>query len=274
ETEGHVLTSSTYDTSTFCTHGGGPVDVILRAYRGHCSLILQPEDAWIAITTQFARYVEANAEVLRGHFVSFEGKRALSVTFSGSLTSPAIVESVARSFEQVLEANVTDPALCAWIVPSFSTTTPTDRAVGRMMLMTTCKSYFRYAMCICGIPNITLEGIVADWCDVHRRAERLREYGGRCAQWVDMLGPVLKHFTATAGGVLDADFWEQVCHTNTPPNAYSTLYVPSWVTVFRVLDEHGRWMDHTVANPEGEQDDISDTFLNTDQVQDTAWTTR
>ncbi|KXS17342.1 hypothetical protein M427DRAFT_30484 [Gonapodya prolifera JEL478] len=175
-------------------------------------------------------------------FGNFEGKRELAVNVSGPLTHPATVEQRAQGFEQLIDKNVVDPDLRALIVPDFSTTTHTDRVVGSMMLMTTCKSYFKYTACICGIPNMTLEGTVADWEEVERRAALLARYGKHCAEWAAMLGPVLAQFTAAVWGDVDADFWEQICHTNKPQNR--------WVTVFGVFSDKGQWQANTKINPE------------------------
>lgn len=54
---------------------GGLVHAIEAAYSFHRHLVLRPDDIWMAILTQFSMYVDKNAEQLRDHFVSHEGKK-------------------------------------------------------------------------------------------------------------------------------------------------------------------------------------------------------
>ncbi len=75
------------------------------------------------------------------------------------------------------------------------------------MLLDAVQRYFRYELhTLCGIPEITLEGIADDWRAIRRRARALEEYD--LAWWTDALGPVLDQLVATAEGRVDARFWE------------------------------------------------------------------
>ncbi|KXS11365.1 hypothetical protein M427DRAFT_47226 [Gonapodya prolifera JEL478] len=152
-------------------------------------------------------------------------------------TNSCILAGVAPQGFELINKNVIDPDLQAWIVPNFSTTTHMHRIVGSMMHMPICKSYFKYTACICGIPNMMLEGTVADWKEC-------------CTEWANMLGPVLVQFTAAMRGEVDADFWEQICHTNKPQSTYSTVYVSGWVTVSGVFSDKGQWQKDIKINPE------------------------
>jgi hypothetical protein len=56
--------------------------------------------------------------------------------------------------EQIRRNKVND-----MLTPSFSTTTPVEKAAAQVVLMDSFKAYFNYqVMYVCGIPVITLEG--------------------------------------------------------------------------------------------------------------------
>jgi hypothetical protein len=94
-----------------------------------------------------------------------------------------------------------DPALRAWVLPAFSTTTPTDTVVGAILL----KAYFNYVLYYieCGIPRVTLESERTDWTDIR---ERLREYRRETAAWNH-----LRAFDAPESEE-NVDFWQRVAH--------------------------------------------------------------
>jgi len=55
----------------------GFVGTVVEAYSKHNHLIIRPDDVWLAITTQFSAYLEANSETLRDRFVEHKEKKEL-----------------------------------------------------------------------------------------------------------------------------------------------------------------------------------------------------
>jgi hypothetical protein len=51
----------------------------VMAYNKHLNLVIRPDDVWVAILTQFSAHVNAHSEKLRSLFVTFEGKKNLTV---------------------------------------------------------------------------------------------------------------------------------------------------------------------------------------------------
>ena len=61
---------------------------------------------------------------------------------------------------------------------------------------------------MCGIPNVTLTGTVADWKSVRTRAENLVEFD--LDWWIKPLLPVLDQFVSAAEGKPDIAFWDDM----------------------------------------------------------------
>ncbi|KAJ3340067.1 hypothetical protein HDU93_007409 [Gonapodya sp. JEL0774] len=244
-----LVVSSDVPKDTFVPLRGGLVDLVLQAYCKHHNLVIRPDDVWIAIVSQFARFAEANAEVLRSRFVNFEGKKNLTFVSSGTMQTPGLMAEAVDWFEAEIHKNVKDQDLRRWIIPHFSTTTQTDRIVGGMLLMTTVKSYFDYEMeLLCGIPRITLEGERQDWEEVLLRASRLASYGSDCVAWQDMLVPILGHFVAAFDGTVDLEFWNRICDIHILGSGSD--YLSGWITTFTVFDKHGKWQANCKTIPD------------------------
>ena len=52
---------------------------MVKAYNRHCTLIVPPDDVWLAILMQFSFFVNGNAEALCSVFVSPKGKKKLVI---------------------------------------------------------------------------------------------------------------------------------------------------------------------------------------------------
>ena len=235
-----VLQESAWSKDRVSRTGHGLIQGIVAAYNQHHRLILRPDDLWLAIMVQFSAYVNGHAEELRQHFVAHTGKQELVVQSSGTLRTadyPSIITAMAT---RELAKRVTDPTLCDWILPRFSTTTATDALVGSVVFMAAMKSYFDYkGMLMCGIPSITLEGTPEDWAECRSRVTRLRTFGGPCVEWTDMLEPILDQCVAAARGTPDRDFWARICHYT--PGGSGPSYLSGWISAFCVFDEDGQW---------------------------------
>ncbi|KAI9457708.1 hypothetical protein HD554DRAFT_1983611, partial [Boletus coccyginus] len=53
----------------------GFVHTVVEAYNRHRTLIVRPDNVWLAILTQFSFFVNGNAEALRSVFVAHKGKK-------------------------------------------------------------------------------------------------------------------------------------------------------------------------------------------------------
>jgi hypothetical protein len=149
----------------------------------------------------------------------------------------------------LIEKNVVDPALRAWALPTFTTTTPNDVTVSAVLLMATLRAYFshNYHVLRCGIPCVTLEGERADWVDILGRLEKLKEYGVETIAWYHLLHPVIARFVAsfdTPESEENIDFWGKVAHFKAGDSGPS--YYSGWINAFNVFSPKGEWLGHTL----------------------------
>ncbi|KAJ7136794.1 hypothetical protein C8R44DRAFT_728758 [Mycena epipterygia] len=224
----------------------GFVDTVILAYSKHHALLLRPDDVWLAILTQFNYFVNANAELLRANFVAHEGKRELIIVARGTRYSLDFGH-MSRQMVDLLHKNVVDPGLRGWVLPKFTTTTENDTTVAAMLMMATLKAYFEFVFCgvDCGIPRVTLEGEKADWVDILRRLEKLKEYGLQTTAWYHLLVPVISRFVKSfdePNSPEIAEFWQQVVHRE--PGGSGPSHYTGWINAFCVFSEKGKWMGH------------------------------
>lgn len=237
-------------------HDNGLVDAIVQAYSYHHNLTLRPDDFWNAIVAQFALYVDKNSDALRSRFVSFSnGKRTLNIDTPGTVHTIDYATLSSLMVKEMRE-HLQDPQLSDWIIPSFSTTTDTDRACYAIAMMSTMKSYFEYQFSLmCGIPHVTLLGTTADYVDLARRVEQLLQYDlpkphDYMTQWVAFLRPIMRELIRASVGQHNVDFWSRICSHHSYGSGSSDL--SGWVTAFCCFDDEGRWQatDHNIPDLE------------------------
>ena len=196
------------------------------AYQLHYPLVLTPDAAWLTIAQGLAHHVNNNAEALRQHFVSHEGKQTIVVRrddfVRGSAENPWA--EVWPVFSEQIRGHIGEEAH-RLIVSDFSTTGPTERAASEVVLMDAVQSYFSYEfLTLCGIPAVTLEGSVEDWERVHDRVSQLERYGLKW--WTDEVRPITAEFVKAAGGEPTPSFWRRLYkeeHSSGGP------YVSGWL---------------------------------------------
>lgn len=227
----------------------GFVNAAITAYNNHHHLTIRPEDVWISILAQFSHYVNANAEQLRSKFVAHEGKKELEVT-DGATIFGYDFQRFIRMMNDMITENIVDPELREWILPSFTTTTETDRIVAAVMMMGTLQKFFDFKLnMMCGLPSVTLLGEKSDWEDILLRLERLKTYGKQCIQWYQLLVPVIKRFIQTFDAPHSSstrDFWQKISHYTS--NGSGPTWYSGWITAFCFWDGEGRshhrnWFD-------------------------------
>jgi Domain of unknown function (DUF4419) len=221
----------------------GLVGTVIRAYSNHHALILRPDDVWLAILTQFSFLVNGNAESLRSHFVSHQGKKKLVLDAVGDRYT-VDYGHMARTMTTLLRENVSDTTFCDWILPDFSTTTLTDTTVAAILTMATLKSYFTYGLRLrCGIPRVTLEGEKADWQKILDRLDRLKTYGLHAIAWYHLLVPVVSRLVSAfddPDGRPNIEFWQKVAHRENMGSG--PTWLSGWITAFCAFSEEGVWL--------------------------------
>lgn len=151
-----------------------------------------------------------------------EGKKVLSVE-TKSLDPEVWPELISRLSAQIRDNS--DPVLYETLLCDFSTTTPSVRVANQVALMDAYQRYFKYsAMCVCGIPTITLEGNPSDWQRIRDRIEVLATFGLRW--WTSRLAPILDEFVASANGAPDLSFWQAIYK---PRRVYAAELATGWI---------------------------------------------
>ena|SRR5215472_1530629 len=207
------------------------IEAVHLAFSGHRPLVLSPDCIWLTIVQGFGHHVNKYAEDLRGCIVRHEGKKVLCVQ-TDSLEPAAWPQLVSQFSAQIRDQS--DPVLYETLLCDFSTTTPNMRTANEVALMDAYQRYFRYiAVCICGIPSITLEGTPSDWQRIRDRIELLATFG--LEWWTSRLAPILDEFVATANGAPDLSFWQAIYK---PERAYATEMATGWIAdLFPYLGE-------------------------------------
>jgi hypothetical protein len=193
------------------------------AFSGHRPLVLTPDAVWLTLAQGFAIHVRTNAEALRQRFVRHRGKKTLEVRVL-SLASADEWGAAIRGFAGPMTEDL-GPGTVALFTRPFSTTGPVELVAAHVALLDTFQEYFEYELaCICGIPEITLEGTPEDWRDLRRRVEVMGEYG--LQRWAEALLPVCDELVATAEGRPDRQFWQAIYK---PREQYTDALATGWI---------------------------------------------
>ena len=168
------------------------VGAVHTAYYKHYPLILSPDMIWQCVAQGFAIHVNKNAEKLCHLFVAHEGKKKIEVRrdefVKGSPDNDW--EGALADISEEVRKNVGDE-IHSILTPEFSTTGPVERAAAQVAMMDAFKEYFDYECAtLCGIPEIILEGTVADWKKLREKTLSVSQF---CLQWwTDPLKPILE----------------------------------------------------------------------------------
>jgi hypothetical protein len=184
---------------------------VYMAYSEHRPLVLTPDAIWITIAQGVAHHMVANAERLRDRLVSHQGKETLKFFCDGWVLEspenpwPEAFQSWSSQIRQYVGPQTHDLLRC-----DFSTTGPVEHAVSDIVMMDIFQQYFHYeAYCICGIPQITLEGTQADWQRICDKTRGLRVFD--MDWWLDHLQTILEQFARASRGDVDRDHWQDIC---------------------------------------------------------------
>ena len=224
----------------------GFINGAVMAYSWHHHLVIRPDDIWVAILTQLSIYINKHAKELRGKFVAHDGKKELEVRIDGIRftvdDSRFSVEYgfIAEKMTHLLQENVVDPELRAWVMPAFTTTDKTDEVVASILMMGTLQKYFDFkARYLCGIPSVELLGEQADWEEILKRVEKLQTFGEESTQWYRLLKPVLSRFVATFDTPQApeiSDFWARMINRH---ESSGVDEVNGWLSAFCFWKEDG-----------------------------------
>ena len=179
------------------------------AFSQHKPLVLSPDIIWISILQGFAQHVNCNAEELRDKFVSHKGKQTIKVGVGGVFS-----QSPESAWDKVIEAlsDALSDRLGSKhdnLVSDFTTTGITARLASQVTLLDAFQAYFEYRVyCICGIPEITIEGELSDWVRLREKVDFLDDYD--LDWWLPDVKNIADHFVRAYKGDVDLDHWQNI----------------------------------------------------------------
>lgn len=192
-------------------YGHALLAAVHKAFAEHRPLTLTPDAVWITIAQGVAHHMTVHAERLRDRFVTHKGRAKLTFKCldwaEGSPENPwqEAFDSWAGQIRDHVGPTVHDALVC-----DFSTTGSHDRAASQVVMMDVFERYFHYeAVCICGIPEVTLEGTTADWQRLADKVEELAVFD--LGWWLKHLRPICRQFARASQGEVDLKHWQSIC---------------------------------------------------------------
>jgi hypothetical protein len=211
-----------------CIIGGGhhPLfDAVHIAFSTHRPLVLSPDMIWVTIVQGLSQHIALNAEQLRSKFVEHHGRLTINIRRPDVLPgSPEnLWDSVIHELSQHIRAHV--GVRYDKLINNFSTTGDVERTACEVCLLEAFQPYFEYAvMCVCGIPEITLEGTPADWILLRQKVASLADY--EIDFWLPHLRKIAEQFERAANGDVDLDHWQDIYKLR---RAYGWEHINGWI---------------------------------------------
>lgn len=243
-----------YSVGTDC----GLFAAIFTAYSHHYKLRTSPDDWWFCVIKQVAEAIDRSAqqESIRKMFVDHEGKRSIIV----AVDDPTIYTvNYSWLFDQMakgIKENVKVPEFVDGMTGDFGTTTPVQRIVSQITLMSSMKEYFDFAMrCGCGIPAVEMLGSEEDWMKLTSKLKVLRTLLEPIENdlhlgsiWWDVVQEVFNNLLQTYQGKPDKKWWSHIMdYQKEYSSGFPTgrNYIRGWITDFlEGANRHGSLFEH------------------------------
>lgn len=215
------------------------------AFSQHRPLVLSPDMIWITILQGFAQHVRNNKEELRHLFVDHKGKKRLEIYRTDILPgSPENSwDSVIHDFSNLLREQ--NPDNYTKFVSDFSTTGELERIVSEISILDVFQSYYEYVLCcVCGFPEITLEGTSDDWHKLRKKVDMLEPY--KLDWWLVHLKKITEQFHRASSGDVDREFWQNIYKLK---HAYGCDRINGWIVKLVPYVKMGWSGECVIRNP-------------------------
>jgi len=215
------------------------------AFSQHRPLVLSPDMIWVAVVQGLARHVRNHADRLRDRFVAHQGKLDICVERTdlhrGSPENAwdGVIHDLSLAIKKHLGQRYDE------LISDFSTTGPVERTACEVALLDTFQPYFEYRVyCICGIPEITLEGTTDDWRRLRDKVEGLAPYD--LDWWLPHVRQVCDQFVRASQGDIDGKHWRNIYKRE---DAYGWDVVNGWLVKLVPYLKNCQTGNFTVRNP-------------------------
>jgi predicted Zn-ribbon and HTH transcriptional regulator len=186
------------------------VETLHLCFAQHRPLVLSPDMIWLLICQGVAEHINLNPEKFRQQLVNHQGKKKITIRRDDFKkgSSSNNWESVIPEFCDSVKTYAS-PDFARVMLPTFSTTGLNEKLAFEVSYLNSLKNFFELnEISTCGIPEITLEGTVADWKLIRKQIEELRQYD--LDFWVNELIPILDEFVAASEGHSNQKFWQSI----------------------------------------------------------------
>jgi len=214
-----------------------------QAYAEHRPFVMSPDMIWLLIAQGFSQHVNFSRQTKHEVFPHLNEKQTIAVRTTVQLGDPdGNWEETTQAFSEEIAKHI-GPQLVDALKADFSTTGLNERVASEITLMDAMKSYFEYLvfMCVCGIPEITLEGTTEDWEKMQQKLTHLRKY--KLDWWIDKLDPILEEFVLASRGKVDQDFWQNMFRVHSKQEYGNPKYIDGWIRHFYPYDREGNRID-------------------------------
>ena len=196
------------------------VPILCGFYTAHCKhfpLRLKPDDIWLLIVQAFSNHVNANIEMLRQHFVNFEGKKPLEVIYPDKLDLKDVDKKTLEDFSVQINEQMKKylgEEIIKTLTSDFSTTNYDSLIISKLSIMGVFKEFFscNLGVCVCGIPYIILEGTVDDYKKIKEKAEKLSKY--KFEWYINRIIPHIQKMIDAKKGKVDNDYFRNIIIRN------------------------------------------------------------
>lgn len=234
-----------------CTEqtSNGLLNTFLVAYNNHKRLVLRPDDIHLVLQLAYNNIINNNAEKLRDHFVSHEGKKELNIVHN-EIDFDFFIDAMQKKIKQ----NIKNSDLIDDLFPSYNTTTRLIETASNGITISSFKKYFSYSFtCGCGIPSVRIEGSINDWLQLEEKYNRIKKvFSGledkNLDDWYNKMDTVLDLFISMRklgdSGEIQAteyikDLWKYVI-SFVPVGSGSDINLGGWISVLIPFTSNGK----------------------------------
>lgn len=272
-TVGHRTTTIGSENIIFSNNADcGLFSSVVTAYNKHWKLRTSPDDWWYVVTRRVAIAIDKNSkkEKVRKMFVEHEGKKTLQVDVPSNNIYDVDYTWFFDEISKQISKNVKSPEYVDVITANFSSTSPVQRIVSQITLMSSLQEFFEFKMMLlCGIPGVELLGTEEDWEKLLSKLEALitilepiKKELGLSGKWWSDVREVFEKLLATYRDEPDYDWWSRIVTYHafgSGPTGYT-----GWITRFMEMTEEPTELYEftsglvtvplTIAHPSGLQD--------------------
>ncbi|UZR94316.1 DUF4419 domain-containing protein [Chondrinema litorale] len=220
-----------------------------KAYAEHRPFVISPDMIWLLVCQTFSYHINFNHRKGINLFPHLDKKIELAVRNENvRLGDPnSAWHETTQQLTSSIEAYV-GKELIDVLRANFSTTGIKERVASEITILDSMKAYFEYVVyyCVCGIPEITLEGSVEDWQLVQTKAVYLSQF--KLDNWVKKISPLLNEFVEASKGNINIHFWMNMFKIHTKKEYGNPSFIDGWILDFFPYDKDGNELDFTNAD--------------------------